>query len=246
MSRTYFLHVPESYDGTEPVPLIVDFHFLGNSGEQEQQVSPFPAVTQNEGVLIAYPDGTVGPGGRAWNLGPCCVADDVDDVAFAKALVDQLRSKACIDEKRVYAVGYALGGGMAHTLGCHAADVFAAIVPVGFDLLAENSDGCAPSRPITVVQFRELSDDFAPYGGGTLTPIPDTPITLLGAEATFARWAELNGCAEPPSERDGNGCAVYDQCLGEVEVMLCTREAGVPVPDNARIAWPILRRHPLP
>jgi polyhydroxybutyrate depolymerase len=228
------------------VPLIVDFHFLGNSGEREQLISPFPAQTESEGVIIAYPDGTPGPAGTAWNIGPCCVAEDVDDVAFAKALVEQLSTRACIDRKRVYAVGYALGGGMAHYLGCHAADVFAAIAPVGFDLLAENSDDCAPSRPITVVQFRELADTLAPYAGGYWTSVPGMPITLLGADATFARWAQLDGCTGPPSERDSNGCSFYQQCGSDVEVVLCTKEAGVPVPDNAQIAWPILRRHALP
>jgi polyhydroxybutyrate depolymerase len=244
--RSYFLHVPASYDGADPVPLIVDFHFLGNSGEQEQQISPFPAVTRDEGVIIAYPDGMVGPAGRAWNIGPCCVGQDVDDVAFVKALVDQLRSRACIDPKRIYAVGYAMGGGMAHYIGCQAADVFAAVVPVGFDLLAENTDACEPSRPITVVQFRELSDNVVPYRGGTWNVVPDMPVTLLGAEATFARWAELDGCTGLPAARDDNGCAFYEQCLDGVEVVLCTKEAGVPVPDNGQIAWPILRRHSLP
>jgi len=246
LSRSYFLHVPPTYDGTRPVPLVVDFHLLGNSGEQEQRISPFPAVANPEGVIIAFPDGQVGPAGTAWNVGPCCVEQDVDDVAFAKALVEQLRTKACIDAKRVYAVGYAIGGGMAHYLGCHAADVFAAIVPVGFDLLEENVDDCRPTRPITVVSIRELSDVAVPYGGGDWTMVPGMPVTLLGAEATFTRWAEINHCTGSPSAEDGNGCATYDTCDGGVEVVLCTKTAGVPVPDNASIAWPILQRHPMP
>ena len=61
-----------------------------------------------------------------WNVGPCCVAN-VDDVAFAKALVTDVEKVACIDPKRVYAVGFSMGGGMTHYIGCHAADVFAAV-----------------------------------------------------------------------------------------------------------------------
>ena len=42
---------------------------------------------------------------------------------------------ACVDPKRVYAAGFSMGGGMAHYLACHAADVFAAVAPSAFDLL---------------------------------------------------------------------------------------------------------------
>jgi polyhydroxybutyrate depolymerase len=245
-SRSYFLHVPSTYTGTLPVPLILDFHFLGNSGSREQLVSPFPAATESDEVIIAFPNGQSGPAGTAWNIGPCCVDKDVDDVAFSKALVNQLRSKACIDAKRIYAVGYGIGGGMAHYLGCHAADVFAAIAPVGFDLLSENVDDCRPARPITVVSFREISDEYVPYDGGPWTTVSATPITLLGARATFSKWAEINQCAPSPSAEDSNGCATHGACGGGVEVVLCTKQAGVPVPDNGSIAWPILGRHPMP
>ncbi len=245
-SRSYYLHVPSTYDGAKPVPLVVDFHFLGNSGEQEQRLSPFPEVAEAEGGIVAFPNGEDGPAGSAWNIGPCCVEDDIDDVAFTKALVDQIRTKACIDEKRIYAVGYAVGGGMAHYVGCHAADVFAAIAPVGFDLLEENVDDCQPSRPITVVSFRELTDAFVPYEGGVWSTVSSMPVTLLGAEATFSKWAELNGCTGTPSDEDSNGCTTYGACAGGVEVVLCRKAAGAPVPDNGSIAWPILQRHSMP
>jgi polyhydroxybutyrate depolymerase len=246
LTRTYFLHVPSSYDGTRSVPLLVDFHFLGNSGAQEMHVSPYPTLTDPEGVIIAFPDGLAGPGGTAWNVGPCCVSKDVDDVAFAKALVAQLQSKACIDPKRVYAVGYGLGGGFSHYLGCHAGDVFAAIAPVGFDLLKENVDDCKPSRPVTVVSIREVSDTFAPYDGGTFSVVPNMSMTLLGAEATFAKWAEIDRCTGAPTAADSNGCSTYQNCGGGGEVVLCAKQAGLPTLDNGGIAWPILKRHPMP
>ena len=246
LTRSYFLHVPPYYDGSKPVPLLVDFHFLGNSGSQEEQVSPYPTVTDPEGVIIAFPDGQIGPGGTAWNMGPCCVRTDIDDVAFAKALVNQLETRACIDAKRVYAVGYGVGGGMTHYLGCHGADVFAAIAPVGFDLLEENVDDCKPTRPITVISFREISDTYAPYAGGSFTVVPNMSITLLGAEATFAKWAEMDACVGVPSAQDSNGCMTYDHCGGDVEVVLCARQAGLAEPDNGSIAWPILKQHPMP
>jgi len=115
VNRSFVLHVPRSYDGTKPVPLIVDLHGLGSSGMNELQNSPYPAVTDAEGVVIAFPDGLKGPLGTAWNLGPCCVAD-VDDLGFIRALVAQVQTTACIDARRVYAVGVLTGGGMVYDL----------------------------------------------------------------------------------------------------------------------------------
>ena len=63
----------------------------------------------------------------------------------------QIQKIACIDPVRVYAVGVLTGGGMAHYLACHAADVFAAVAPAAFDLLEENVNDCNPARPITVI-----------------------------------------------------------------------------------------------
>jgi polyhydroxybutyrate depolymerase len=244
VSRNFVLHVPKSYDGTKPVPLIVDLHGLGSSGMKELQDSPYPAVTDAEGVLIAFPDGLKGPLGTAWNLGPCCVAD-VDDAGFIRALVAQLQVSACIDTRRIYAVGVLTGGGMVYELACRSADVFAAVAPAAFDLLQENVDDCAPSRPITEISFRGTDDPRVPYEGGPSSLVPGMPITFLGARATFQRWAALNHCTGTASAEDANGCSAYSSCDAGVEITLCTKQGGRDDPGNASIAWPVLKRHTL-
>jgi polyhydroxybutyrate depolymerase len=177
-------------------------------------------------------------------MGPCCVAD-VDDLAFARALVSDIESVACIDPDRVYAVGVLTGGGMVHHLACEAADVFAAVAPAAFDLLAETVDDCRPSRPITVISFRGTEDTRVPYEGGASSVVPGMPITFLGAEATFDRWAQIDRCTGSPSEEDGDGCSSYSACSGGVEVMLCTQQGGGEEPGDADIAWPVLERYSL-
>lgn len=243
-SRSFVLHVPSSFDGTKPVPLIVDLHGLGSSGMNELQSSPYPAVTDPEGVVIAFPDGLKGPLGSAWNVGPCCVAD-VDDVGFIRALIAQVESSICIDARRVYAVGVLTGGGMVYTLACRSADLFAAVAPAAFDLLQETVDDCVPSRPITEISFRGTDDARVPYAGGASSLVPGMPITFLGAQATFQQWGSLDHCTGTPSPADGNGCSSYSGCDAGVEVTLCTKQGGSDEPGNASIAWPVLKRHSL-
>ena len=244
VSRSFVLHVPRTYDGTKRVPLLVDFHGLGSSGMSELQSSPYPAVTDAEGVVIAFPDGLKGPLGTAWNLGPCCVAD-VDDVGFVRALVAQVQNAACIDARRVYAVGVLTGGGMVYDLACQTADLFAAVAPAAFDLLQENVDDCVPSRPITEISFRGTADPRVPYAGGPSALVPRMPITFLGAQETFQSWAAIDRCTGSASPEDGNGCSSYTSCDAGVEVTLCTKQGGRDEPGNATIAWPVLRRHTL-
>jgi polyhydroxybutyrate depolymerase len=210
----------------------------------ELQNSPYPAVTDAEGVVIAFPDGLKGPLGTAWNFGPCCVAD-VDDVGFVRALVAQIQAAACIDSRRIYAVGVLTGGGMVYDLACQASDIFAAVSPAAFDLVQENADDCLPRRPISEISFRGTSDPRVPYEGGPSALVPGMPITFLGARATFQKWAAINRCTGSPSAEDSNGCATYSSCDAGVEVTLCTKQDGRDEPGNANLAWPVLRRHTL-
>jgi polyhydroxybutyrate depolymerase len=245
VSRRYVLHVPPTYDGSKPVPLAVDFHALNSSGPQQQGISPYPAETDPDGAVMAFPTGIAGPSGPAWNVGPCCVAN-VDDVAFARALVAKVSTTACIDPKRVYATGVYPGGGMAYYLACNAADVFAAVAASSFDLMQENVADCRPSRPITVISFRGTGDNLVPYEGGFSMVVPGMPVTFLGAQGTFQKWAAIDQCPPTPSAPDSNGCSTYSNCNGGVEVVLCTMQGGGQGSNNGSIAWPLLKRHPLP
>jgi polyhydroxybutyrate depolymerase len=216
----------------------VDFHGLGGSSSNEAGSNPYKSVLDAEGVISAYPDGVNGTNGTGWNIGPCCTT--VDDVAFAKALVQDMAKLACIDLARVYAVGFSLGGGMVHVLGCKAADVFAAISPAASDLVKETVDECKPARSLTVVSFRGTADTSVPYDGGLIVSF-----TGLGAQATFKKWAELDQCTGAPSAEDSNGCSTYSTCASGVQVTLCSKKNGGHEAGNANVSWPILKKFAL-
>lgn len=244
-TRSYIVRVPRAAAGGASPPLVLDFHTLGGSPATEQASSGYSELGDRAGVVVAWPKGE----DAAWNVGPCCTdSRDVDDVGFARAIVEQLQETACIDPKRVYAVGIAIGGGLAYQLACNAADVFAAVAPSAFDLLESSEQPCAPSRPLTVMSFRGTADDVVPYEGGAVQSPTDPSVTihLLGAQGTFQRWAELNGCAGVPSVADSNGCSTHTSCTNGVEVTLCTTENGGIAYGSADLAWSTLQRFGLP
>jgi polyhydroxybutyrate depolymerase len=247
LSRSYYLHIPDKYNASRPTPLIIDFHLLGMgfTGQSESMSSPYLAQADPEGVVMAFPTGSdSGPAGLAWNLGPCCVKDaSVDDVAFTKAMIADIQKTVCLDPSRLYAVGNYTGGGMAYTLACRESRTFAAVAVTAWDLL-ERVD-CNPDRAITVVSFRDPTDTFIPYGGGDSEVVKGMPITFMGAQKTFRTWGTKDGCTGNPTN-DSNGCSSYPKCNDGAEVLLCSRSGTVTSPNDAAIAWQVLKSHSLP
>ena len=245
MMRTYVLHVPTGYTGQAAIPVVVDYHGLGSTSSGEEAVSSYGTLGDTEGYATVFPQGI----DDAWNIGPCCTTSrTVDDLTFSRDLVKDVQTKICVDPKRVYAVGYSMGGGMSHYLACNAADLFAAVAPAAFDLLIDSEEPCNPSRPITEISFRGTADPIVPYDGGASMPPNGLQVTIhfLGAEGTFQKWAQLDGCTGSPSAPDSNGCSTYSQCKDGVEVTLCTNQGGSHDPGNAQIGWPMLKAHPMP
>jgi polyhydroxybutyrate depolymerase len=244
MARSFLLHVPAGYTGKSPVPLVLDWHGLGSSGAAQKRLSGYEALSDREGFIVAWPNGL----DSAWNIGPCCTTSrTVDDVGFARAIVDDIKRRACIDPKRVYTDGYSMGGGMSYSLACNAADVFAAAAPSAFDLLAEDEQPCKPTRPISVISFRGTSDPIVPYTGGPSSPPNGLNVTIhfRGAEATVEHWSSLNRCTGEPVDTS-DGCRTYTECAEGTEVTLCTTKGGGHDPGDAKLGWEMMKRHPTP
>ena len=241
--RTFIMHIPSAYKGDKPVPLVIDYHPIGGSGNGEYGSSPYKAKTDPEGVITLYPDGTSKPGGmgNGWNVGPCCSNDD--DVKFSYAMIDKLKEIACIDPQRIYATGFSMGGGMSNHVACMMSDVFAAVAPAAMDLNKTNSAACKMSRPISVINFRGTNDPVCRYQGGD-SGFNDG-LNFLGAEGTFKFWAQKNECQGSPS-KNSNGCDEYSNCKDGTKVVLCTKQGGGHDYGDASIGWPFLKQFTLP
>lgn len=186
-TRVYRLYVPESV-GSDPAPLVLDLHGLASSPLDQDALSGMTAAADERGIVLAQPRGK--SPGPFWSAEPD-TALSAADVAFLRALVNDAASRTAIDPTRVFAMGMSNGGGMAHRLGCDAADVFAGIGPVSG---AHTLDGrCDATEGVAVVAVHGTNDDFVLFNGlePLLPSIPDWA----------ASWATRNQCAAGPSER---------------------------------------------
>ena len=146
LPRTFDVHLPANYDPSKATPVVLNFHGLGSNAGQQQAYSKMIAKSDAEGFIAVHPEGT---GARqSWNAGYCCeaaVQNNTDDVAFVRAMLDELESRLCVDKDRVFAAGMSNGGFMSHRLACDLSDRIAAVAPVaGYNVTM----ACAPGRAV--------------------------------------------------------------------------------------------------
>jgi len=198
--RSYLLHLPENYDERVSRALILSFHGGGGNAENQRRVGGFDRLSDQQGFIIVYSNGS----GRledkilTWNGGDCCgyaLEQQIEDVGFVRALVNDLQTRFNIDPKRIYATGLSNGAILSYRLACEAADVFAAIAPVAGTLMTRE---CNPSSPVSVIHFHGTNDTHLPYDGG----IGDdslTEVNYTSVPDSIAFWIEANSC---PSRAD--------------------------------------------
>lgn len=196
--RSYIVHVPPAARAGLPLPVVLNFHGGGGNAESQQKYSRMDILADAEGFLAVYPSGT----GRlrnkllTWNAGACCgysVANQVDDVGFVQALLQDLGARQPVDGHRVYATGLSNGAMMAYRLGMEASDRIAAIAPVaGAAVLRAGK----PTRAIPLMHFHSVDDPRALYGGGLGPPFPMTTSRVFhsAVEPTVQEWAAAIGC----------------------------------------------------
>lgn len=196
--RSYLVHVPPGLDPAARWPVVLAFHGAGSNARQMLRMSGLNAKADAAKFVVVYPEGTgVGPlksfngGGREGAMGQ----RDVDDVAFTRALLDDLSSLVPVDASRVFATGISNGGMMCHRLAMELPDRIAAIAPVAGTLAITPF---RPARGVSVMHFHGRADGIVPWTGPNLL----TPrfLTFLSVDETVETWRQLNDC--PPGWRD--------------------------------------------
>ncbi|MGE5191650.1 MAG: alpha/beta hydrolase family esterase [Deltaproteobacteria bacterium] len=196
--RNYLLHVPRSYDGKKPVPVILAFHGGGSNALQMEHFCGLTDKAEVDGFLVVYPNVT----GRTeqlltWNGGNCCgyaQHEKVDDVEFVRKLLDDLEKVAKVDAARVYATGMSNGAIMTYLLADELSDRIAAVAPVAGPM---GKTECHPKRPVPVLHFHGTDDKFAPFKGGRgERSLSQTEFHSV--EHSIGRWVKANGCRAEP------------------------------------------------
>lgn len=152
-------------------PLIVTLHNSSRLGhDNEAQLEPLARIWLRPDIREKYPVFVIAP---QFETRSSTYAEDTSrqvlvsapsaDVAAVMALVrETLAAHPQIDRKRVYLVGYSMGGSTAQNLLSMAPDVFAALVSIAGVPDFSNLRGIA-AKPVWLVHGKK--DDENPYAG---------------------------------------------------------------------------------
>ena len=189
IEREYILYVPNSYDGTSAVPLLLNFHGFGGSASEFINDADMRAEAEANSFILVYPQGSCLNGASHWN--PCPIDGDnkstADDVGFVEAMISEISSQYNLDMERIYAAGYSNGGMMAYGLANYKSDLIAAVASVSGTML--NCTG-PTSHPMPVVHLHGTSDGVVSYNGSN---------DWNSVQSTLDYWTSFNNTISTPT-----------------------------------------------
>lgn len=191
-------------------PLVLVFHGSKQDGQAHRKFTGAALDELADGgrAVVAYLDGYRGNwnDARAASSFPARTKN-VDDVAFARAVVDAVAESHNIDRSAVIGMGYSNGGQMVFRL-LHDADgllagavVVAATMPNREGFLGEYSETAKRAVPLALVAG--TSDRIVPFDGGRMAwwarAIFRVDGTALSANRTAEYFARRNGITSAPT-----------------------------------------------
>ncbi len=192
--RSVNVRVPASYDPTRAHPLIVVYSFASGDAASSEDFFDLTAPALERGYIVAYAD-----------HGTPSAPDHVADLASVPGLI---ADNWCVDQQRIFLTGHSDGGTIATFIAASPGTEPkpAAILPsgAGADALVLQNVAC-PDEPLGVMVIHGTEDSVFPG---------------RGAEAA-AWWAACNACADTLGRPDVDGCAAYEGCAAEHQVVLC-------------------------
>lgn len=219
LTREYSIYVPSSYDGTTDFPLLFNFHGGNDIIANWQTTSDMTSIADTADFILVYPQARPDPSdGNSLNWLPK-TPGTFDDVPFVSEMIDSIASEYQIDQNRIYACGYSLGGEFSYELACKLSSRIAAIGAVARTMQADPNSYCSPVHPTGVLTILGTDDFISPYDGLTFDGIE----YYISAAETHSYWAAYNNCdlnatmssVSPSVERytwsTASGCAYVEE-----------------------------------
>ena len=261
IGRTYYLHIPPSYNGRTSVPLVIVIHGFTETIEDIETRTGFTPKSDKEGFIVVYPEGVVESWNAHYGMGKAH-EQNIDDVGFINEIINRLEQKYVIDPKRIYVTGLSNGAMMAYRLGAELSDRIAAIAPVAGSIGGQANESAIleripePSQPVSVIIFHGTNDALVNYYGGLPSDTTVGKRVDLSVAEAVAFWVRCDGCSiNPLNETSSDGKvikSVYSGGNNGTEVVLYTLVGWVHdwprqslgVIEATDIMWDFFESHP--
>lgn len=209
-SRSFMLRIPENYESSHPHRLVFAFHWNGGSMNDVDGGGSSGYTWSYYGLREQAGDSTIFVAPQGLNNG--WANTDGRDLEFVDAMASEIMGDLCVDESRVFSMGFSYGGGMTYGLACDRAHLFRAVAVYGGAVLSGCEDG---SDPVAYLGIHGLGDQTCVIGTG---------------RTMRDRFVSNNGCTpgNPPEPNGGSNtytCTSYEGC-GDNPVRWCAFDGG--------------------
>ena len=158
VEREYLVHIPDNL--TEDSPIVFVIHGFTGSAKQIMEYSGMNEVSDREGFMVVYPQGTTDSEGNTFfNVGYEFHKDStIDDVSFIRNLFVLLSEEYSLKRKQGFATGMSNGGDMSYLLACTSADLFRAVAPVAGSLMVKTKETCDTQSSVSIFEIHGTGD----------------------------------------------------------------------------------------
>lgn len=201
--RDYTVHVPPTYSGRSPVPLVMVLHGCHQTHHDIQHVSAFDTIADRAGFLVVYPFVT---GYTGWRNKNCwgwwheseihAGAGEVEDLWH---IIREVQAQYKVDRRRVHVTGLSAGAAMAVALMVTRAHRIAsgatvAGLPYGEDAKAvgfvrANKGRFKPVAGIAQAMDREMGEKKRPVPLFVVHSHDDHTVNIQAAYHLCESWA---------------------------------------------------------
>nr|WP_228496288.1 dienelactone hydrolase family protein [Corynebacterium afermentans] len=159
-NRTYDVVLPRGFDSEKSYPVVLGFggwhHTSANMHDYSNLESQFPDA------IVVYGQGV----DNAWGGAPYADTSIEEDVAYTKAVLNDVASRYNADTSRTVAVGLSNGGGMVAALACRAPETVRGVASVAGAFYSPTVTGCTSGEVPTMI-MHGTNDGVVRYDGGT-------------------------------------------------------------------------------
>jgi polyhydroxybutyrate depolymerase len=194
-NREYAIYIPASYDQSQAVPLLFNFHGGGGNIVDYMSSVDMRPIADTANFILVYPQAVPDPGNGGATSWMHKAPTTFDDVPFVEAMIDVIAAEYMIDDNRVYVCGYSLGGEFTYELACSLNNRIAAAGAVARTMQGETFNNCAPQHPTGVLTILGTADGISDYNGITFNGIQ----YYMSADETHDYWATANNCDANPT-----------------------------------------------
>lgn len=192
----YNIELPKRPDPSIKIPAMIYFHGAGGTGERSLKNREMVETFLDGGYAVIAPSGLKRPTSRfgpGWSFHPNRKKQR-DELAFAKAVLNDASKKFNLDRERILMTGFSIGGSLTWYLACQDPNVAKAFAPVAGAFWRPHPSAQECAGPVKLLHTHGWVDGTVPLEGRPIGPVDNPRIVQGDVFYGLQLMREVNGC----------------------------------------------------